>query len=254
MLAYYAGAFSRSWMAAWEWATGQGIFLTWLLGFGVLICAIGFAMFRAIGKHHSWNDAINDARKAVQDFFLAMVVASIFVLALLFVVFFVKDAPRQIALAENTIKSLKTENAQTIEQLKKENAKTVDQLKADIANLQSKLDNQETQRRERLEQLRVRNERINVLAEIITDGNQIAKTFEEKDDKDLIQSQYRAWEQRTLEVLLNKFDVSYLSQFGSTRGTGFVLMNHNYEGNGWCSLLQGKLNVLNTFLAEARKQ
>jgi hypothetical protein len=241
-------------MAAWEWATGQGIFLTWLLGFGVLICAIGFAMFRAIGKHHSWNDAINDARKAVQDFFLAMVVASIFVLALLFVVFFVKDAPRQIALAENTIKSLKTENAQTIEQLKKENAKTVDQLKADIANLQSKLDNQETQRRERLEQLRVRNERINVLAEIITDGNQIAKTFEEKDDKDLIQSQYRAWEQRTLEVLLNKFDVSYLSQFGSTRGTGFVLMNHNYEGNGWCSLLQGKLNVLNTFLAEARKQ
>jgi len=243
MLAYYQEAVSRSWVGAWEWATGQGIYLTWLLGFCVLTCAVVFAVFRAIRKHHSWRNAMNDARKAVQDFFLAMVVSSIVVLTILFMGFFVRDAPVQIALAKDAIRSLKTDNAKAIEQLN-----------ATIADLQSKLDDRDAQRQERTKQQHVHDERVNILATLILQANQIAKDFEEKDDKDAIQTQYRAWERRTLEALSSKFDVSYLSQFGSARGTGLALMGHNYEGGGWYSLLQGKLNVLNAFLAELRKQ
>ena len=168
------------------------------------------------------------ARGGDTDFFLAMVVSSIVVLTILFMGFFVRDAPVQIALAKDAIRSLKTDNAKAIEQLN-----------ATIADLQSKLDNRDAQRQERTKQQHVHDERVNILATLILQANQIAKDFEEKDDKDAIQTQYRAWERRTLEALSSKFDVSYLSQFGSARGTGLALMGHNYEGGGWYSLLQG---------------
>ena len=147
MFEYYQGAVSRSWMASWEWVTAQGIYLTWLLGSGVLICAVSFAIFRAIKKHHSWGNAMNDARKAVQDFFLAMVVSSILILAILFAVFFVKDAPIQAELTKSKIETLNAENA-----------KSTDQLKATIADLQSKLDERDAQRQERAQQRRLHDE------------------------------------------------------------------------------------------------
>ena len=48
--------------------------------------------------------------------------------------------------------------------------------------------------------------------------------------------------------------MTYLAPFGSAKGTGMSLMNHNIEGNGWYSLLEGKLAVLNGFLVELRKR
>jgi hypothetical protein len=90
---------------------------------------------------------------------------------------------------------------------------------------------------------------------MIAGANQIAKGFEENNDKDAIMIQYASWEQSTLATLAaNPFGIEYISQFGSARGTALSLMNHNVEGNGWYSLLQGKLLVLNSFLTEVRKQ
>ena len=137
MLAYYVAAISRSWIAGWDWATGQGIILTWSLAGAVLVLSVCFAAVKAIRKHHSWRDAFNDARRAVQDFLLAMVVSSILVLVSLFVVFFVKDAPTQMALAKQAIELVKTESEQRTDKLTSENAKIVDRLKAEIAALQN---------------------------------------------------------------------------------------------------------------------
>jgi hypothetical protein len=250
MLSYYEHAVARSWTAAWEWATGQGIILTWLLAGGVVVAAIVFAALRAISKHHSWRDALNDAKKAVLDFFLAAVASSFLVLAFLFAVFFVRDAPKQAVIAENTISSLKVDNARTIAGLKEENGRTVAQLKSEMANLQSRLNDRDIARRAQ----QLRDEQINDIAGMIAAGNAIAKTFEERDDKDLIRSQYSEWEKNALEILSTKFGVGYLAQFGSARGTALMLVNHNIEGDGWYALLQGKLAVLNGFISELRKQ
>ena len=127
-------------------------------------------------------------------------------------------------------------------------------LKAEIATLQSKLDDREAERKARVESARVRDAKISVITDCIADGNRIARDFEEHDDKDAVMQQYRAWEQTVLSVLSQKFDPSYVNQFASARSIGMTLMNHNYEGGGWWSLLQGKLNVLNSFLTELRKQ
>ena len=255
MLSYYAAAFYRSWMAAWSWATDQGIILTWSLSAGVLLIAVGFAVVRAFRKHHSWTDAVTNSGKALRDFFVFAVVASALVLSVLFVVFFVRDAPDQMTLATNTIDGLKREHQKTITELKATHESEISKLQAKIAELQFKLDDREAQRRERNEQIRLRNERINAIATFIAGANQIVKTFEEKDDKDLIRSQFLEWERGALEVLASsEFGISYLSQFGSARGTGVMLLNHNIEGNGWYSAVQGKLAVLNTFMMELRKQ
>jgi hypothetical protein len=50
------------------------------------------------------------------------------------------------------------------------------------------------------------------------------------------------------------FGLTYLAPFGSARGTGMNLINHNIDGNAWYSLLQGKIAVLNGFLIDLRKQ
>ena len=250
MLSYYESALGRSWTSTWAWATGQGIYLTWLLGLGVLVAAVCFALIRAIRKHHSWSDAMKDARKAVQDFFFAMVISSSLALAVLFMVFFVQDAPTQLALANGELDALRNQTAKNIDQLTANNANVVSQLKAQIADLQSRLNDQDAQRRKHLEELQIRTDRVSTLANLIASGNQIAKTFEENNDRNLIKNEYLAWEQTTLQTLSTKFDVGYLTQFGSARGTGFVLMNHNIDGNGWYSLLEGKVNVLNSFLVE----
>jgi len=49
-----------------------------------------------------------------------------------------------------------------------------------------------------------------------------------------------------------KFDQGYVSQFSAVRGNGLMLLNHNIEGDGWYSLLQGKLVFLNAMLTEIR--
>jgi hypothetical protein len=76
----YQGAIGRSWFSAWDWATGQGIFLTWAFAVGVVVCAVLYAVFRAHRKHHSWGDAMSDAKEAIRDFVLAAIGATVFLL------------------------------------------------------------------------------------------------------------------------------------------------------------------------------
>lgn len=89
---YYGHAFTRSWYSAWDWATGQGIYLTWLFALGVVIAAAIYAAVRAWRKHHSWSQAVSDVRKALGDFVMAAFGGTVVVLVLLFVVFFIRDA------------------------------------------------------------------------------------------------------------------------------------------------------------------
>ena len=68
LLDYYVGAFTRSGSAAWLWATGQGILLTWLLPVGLSIASIAIAVGRAAIKYHSWQEAKNHVGNTLADF------------------------------------------------------------------------------------------------------------------------------------------------------------------------------------------
>ena len=146
MWKYYHDATGRSWDAAWEWATGQGIYLTWLFAIGVVACAAIYATIRAVRKHHSWGDAMSEVRRAIKDFILAAIGASAFVLLLLFVVFFVRDAPTKMMALEkqlndqdlkhtSELEHLRSENQSALSQLKDENNSAVEKLNIEIADL-----------------------------------------------------------------------------------------------------------------------
>jgi len=255
VLSYYLAAASRSWSAAWSWATGQGIILTWLLAFGVLFVAIAFAVVRAWRKDHSWKDAVKHAGWAFRDFLVAGVLSSGFVLALLFAVFFVRDAPTQLAESKHSIEQLKADHQKELTTISSEYEAEAGALKKKIADLESKLDDRDTKRREREDQARIKGNRIAAISSLISGANVIAKTFESGNDKDLIRTQYLAWEQSAISVLeSDSFGVSYLPEFGTARGNGMMLVDHNIEGNGWYSLLESKIRVLNSFMTELRKQ
>jgi hypothetical protein len=176
-------------------------------------------------------------------------------LVLLFAVFFVRDAPDQIAAATKAIDDLKSEDAKVVTELRAKYEDEVSQLNKKIVELQLKLDDREEKRRLQNAQTRLKNDRINAISGLIATGNKIAITFEQKDDKELIKSQYAEWERDALEILASDaFGTPYLAIFSSARGTGTYLLNHNLEGDGWYSTLQGKIAVLNAFLLELRKQ
>jgi len=82
----------------------------------VLLIAVVFAVVRASRKHHSWTAAVADSGKA-WHFFVFAVVASALLLAFLFVIFFVRDAPDQMTLAMNTIDGLKSQHVKRTTEL-----------------------------------------------------------------------------------------------------------------------------------------
>lgn len=86
----------------------------------------------------------------------------------------------------------------------------------------------------------------------VQEGNKIAKTFEDKNDKELIGRQYDDWNNRCDVMLNTGVGESYAAQFESAKGNGLLLMNHSIEGDEIYSLLQGKIAVLNSFLTEFR--
>jgi hypothetical protein len=116
-----------------------------------------------------------------------------------------------------------------INELKAKYEDDIGQLNKKIVELQLRLDDRERRRREHEEEVRVKNERINNIAGLIATGNVIAKSFEEKNDKDLVKEQYLEWD--ALESLASgTFGVTYLAPFGSAKGTGTSLMNHKIPG------------------------
>jgi hypothetical protein len=108
---YYGAAISRSFAAGWDWAIGQGLTLTILLGIGAVVCASLYAVIRAFRRSHSWTDAMNSVGKAIRDFLVAGVGAVIVMLVIMFGWFFVRDAPEQLnaanARAKNSEQRLK---------------------------------------------------------------------------------------------------------------------------------------------------
>ena len=103
-----------------------------------------------------------------------------------------------------------------INELKAKYEDDIGQLNKKIVELQLRLDDRELHRREHEEEVRVKNERINTIAGLIATGNVIAKSFEEKNDKDLVKEQYLEWERDALESLASStFGVTYLAPFGS---------------------------------------
>jgi hypothetical protein len=103
---YYGAAIPRAFWAGWDWAFGQGLLLTILLGIGALFCAILYALIRAIRRSHSWQAALSHVGQALGDFLIAGVGAVAIVLLCLFGWFFVHDAPKQIAQREQRIAEL----------------------------------------------------------------------------------------------------------------------------------------------------
>jgi len=152
------------------------------------------AVVRAAVKYHSWKEAKKHVGNTLAEFAGAVVLSSVIALILLFAVFFVRDAPDQMAAATKAIDELKGKNAELITELKAKYEHEVGQLNKKIVELQLRLDDREAQRREHNEQIRLKNDRINAVSSLIATGNKIARTFEEKDDKDLIKDQYAEWE------------------------------------------------------------
>jgi hypothetical protein len=252
---YYVDAFSRSLSAAWAWATGQGILLTWLLAVALAIASVVYALARASIKYHSWAEAKKHVDTTLGDFFSTAVISSLIAFCLLFAIFFVRDAPEQVSALTKSVVTLKDENAKAAGELKNKYEAEIGQLNKKIVELGLRLDDRDAQRRVREEHNRLREERINSITTLIASGNLIAKTFEEKNDKDQIKQQYIEWERGALDRLSSAtFDTSFLAPFGSARGTPMMLINHDIEGNGWYSLLEGKIAVLNNFLIELRNQ
>jgi hypothetical protein len=103
---YYGAAIPRAFWAGWDWAFGQGLLLTILLGIGALFCTILYALIRAIRRSHSWQAALSHVGQALGDFLIAGVGAVAIVLLCLFGWFFVHDAPKQIAQREQRIAEL----------------------------------------------------------------------------------------------------------------------------------------------------
>jgi len=93
---YYGAAIPRAFWAAWDWAFGQGLALTVLLGCGAVACAALYAVIRTLRRSHSWADAINSIRHAIADFLIGGIGAIVIVLMGLFLWFFINDAPKQL--------------------------------------------------------------------------------------------------------------------------------------------------------------
>jgi hypothetical protein len=229
--------------------------LTWFLAIGLPIVSVVIAVVRASIKYHSWLEAKRHIGNTLSEFVGTVILSSVIALVLLFAVFFVRDAPDQIAAATKAIDDLKSEDAKVVAELKAKYEDDIGQLNKKIVELQLRLDDREQRRRVHDEEVRLKNERIDTVTRLIATANVIAKSFEEKNDKDLVRDQYIEWERGALESLASTtFGTTYLAPFGSARGTGMSLMNHSIEGNSWYSLLEGKIAVLNGFLLELRKQ
>jgi ABC-type Fe3+ transport system permease subunit len=103
---YYGAAIPRTFWAGWDWAFGQGLGLTILLGCGAVLAAAAYAVIRAWRRSHSWADAINGIKHAITDFLISGIGAIVIVLIGLFVWFFIKDAPTQMDKAYRQIETL----------------------------------------------------------------------------------------------------------------------------------------------------
>ena len=109
---YYAEAIPRAFWAAWDWMLGQGILLTILLAFTLVVSASGFAIYRACRRQHSWADARKVVGHAIKDFGIAGLAATALALIIVFCIFFIIDAPHQLELANQQITKLKTRIAE----------------------------------------------------------------------------------------------------------------------------------------------
>ncbi|MGB8900160.1 MAG: hypothetical protein WCC90_13400, partial [Methylocella sp.] len=74
----------------------------------------------------------------------------------------------------------------------------VARLRKENAELEVKVDGKESRR-----------DRADIVATIIKEGNLIAKTFEDINDKELIILQYKTWEHKAISIISNKLGDSY---------------------------------------------
>jgi hypothetical protein len=103
---YYGAAILRAFWAGWDWAFGQGLGLTILLLFGAVASATLYAVARAWRRSQSWADARNSVEHIMADLLTSGIGAIVVVFIILFVWFFVKDAPMQMEEAHLKIEEL----------------------------------------------------------------------------------------------------------------------------------------------------
>jgi hypothetical protein len=107
---YYRLAVSRSFSAAINWARNQGILLTLLFATPALAFGVGFAALRALHKRHTWHDAMSAVKEAFMDFVFATVTVAAVAMLILFVIFFVQDAPQQVSNLQDKLTQSLTDN------------------------------------------------------------------------------------------------------------------------------------------------
>jgi hypothetical protein len=105
---YYGAAIPRAFAAGWDWAIGQGLLLTFLLSVSAVICASLYAVIRGMRRSYSWSDARKRVWRAIVDFVIGGFGAIVIGLTFLFVVFFIRDAPNQLATAHKEITNWQT--------------------------------------------------------------------------------------------------------------------------------------------------
>jgi hypothetical protein len=145
VFSYYRLAITRAFWEAWDWAVGQGLYLTILLAIGLLIIAVVYSTLQALRRVHSWADVMSDIGHAITDFFTASIVAAVIALLIVFIVFFIKDAPSQVSQANIRIAELENR------------LKTVaGDKRAALADLQDRKDRELAQARAEINELRLR--------------------------------------------------------------------------------------------------
>jgi hypothetical protein len=178
MISYYAQAAWRSWDGAWNWATGQGLFLEGLVAFALFICAVLLAYW----KRHSWRGAKVEILSARKVFTLAAIVAPAIALLLTFFVFFLRDAPEQARIADASI----------------------GKLTSDISALQSQLAERENRRNIRI-----------ALGRFALEGSELLATMATA-PPDAAEAAAEAWEARIKQFMITDMDESYYDRLADT--------------------------------------
>lgn len=103
VIAYYKESIPRIFWASWDWAIGQGLSLTVVLAVALPLFVIVFEVVCAWRRYKTWAEAKKHIRSAVGRFLREIIVIIIVAPTILFVIFFIQDAPNQIRIRDEKI-------------------------------------------------------------------------------------------------------------------------------------------------------
>jgi hypothetical protein len=94
---------------------------------------------------------------------------------------------------------------------------------------------------------------IATVVQIIEQGEQINRTFEQTNNVELVTQQYQQWSAKAEAALTQQLDKSYAIQFRNAPGVIYGRVGMASAGMGIWQHISGRINVLNGFITELRR-